>query len=225
MVFHSGPRQLPLLVLLANAPALATGWAVGYKTPADILDASANLDPLVARWTAGSNTSYSEGLKGGISWALDPALCDALISRFPEEEKPRTGLFAFLHPQMISCARVRESIRTAMRAWEAANSNVRFYEVSALCDRGGWQTPPEKVPPSLRSPPPPTTPPPPCPPPTPPLAPPSPPTLPPLPPLAPGTIVPPANATGGSVTSLLSPLTTGASTPCDNASLSCIHCV
>ena len=208
-------RRVLSLAWLGLLPAVTHAWAVGHVAPADILDNSADLDPLLVRWSVGSNTSYSEGLNGGIAWAIDPALCDALLPRFPEEAKTRTGLAGFLHPQLISCGDLRASIRTAMKAWEAANANVHFYEVTSLCDNGGWSLPPERRPPVVPPPSPPSPPPPPR----------NPPAPPPLPPRTPGTTVPPTNATGGvSLASLLSPLSAGASTPCDNASLSCIHC-
>ena len=66
-----------LLALLLATPA--AGWTIGVEEPVDLFDPGA----LIARWSHGSNTSYTDGLKGGIAWALDPDLCDRLLEKFP----------------------------------------------------------------------------------------------------------------------------------------------
>ena len=82
------PPRSTALLLLAALP-YASSWAVGLNSPTDALD----LDSLLLRWSSGVNTSYSSGLKGGIAWAFDPALCDRLLPLFPEEERARSGFF------------------------------------------------------------------------------------------------------------------------------------
>ena len=160
------------------------------RTSTDALD----LDSLLLRWSSGVNTSYSSGLKGGIAWAFDPALCDRLVPLFPEEERARSGFYGLwqhLMPSLLRCEHLKATIRTSMRSWEAANTNIRFFEVSSLCDRA-WQTPGSEpnpsMPPYAPPAPPPVTSPslPPYSPPQPPLVPPSaPPPVPPLPPALP----------------------------------------
>ena len=147
------PVTALLPVTLALLPWLVGGWTAGQREPVDVLEAGARL----ARWSAGTNASYSDGLKGGIAWALDPALCDHLTPLFPEETEWRKGLFGFWQygmPELLRCDHLKATIRTAMRSWEAANSNIRFFEVTTLCDQA-WTTPGDASAPS----PPPTFPP------------------------------------------------------------------
>ena len=89
--------RLMALSLLAGG---VSGWAAGITDHADILAP----DPLVARWSSGSNTSYTDGLKGGITWAFDPALCDRLLPLFPEESLWR-GPGYFFEPEAWNSAR------------------------------------------------------------------------------------------------------------------------
>ena len=222
------PRRSTALLLLAALP-LASSWAVGLNSPTDALD----LDSLLLRWSSGVNTSYSSGLKGGIAWAFDPALCDRLVPLFPEEERARSGFYGLwqhLMPSLLRCEHLKATIRTSMRSWEAANTNIRFFEVSSLCDRA-WQTPGSEpnpsMPPYAPPAPPPVTSPslPPYSPPQPPLVPPSPPSEPPSPPQPPSI---PYNATNGTFGwgsyEKLQYYTPGTATPCDAASISCIFC-
>ena len=218
----SAPWRVVLVHLVTTT--VVQGWTVGEIEPVDVFEPNPNL----VRWSMGGNASYLDGLKGGISWAIDPALCDALVPLFPEEWRPRQGWFGiwqYLYPSLLRCEHLKNSIRMAMRSWEAANSNVHFFEVTSLCD-GRWETPASQFPPGS---PPPASPPfinpsmPPSPPPQPPATPPQPPCAPPMPPLYPGLESPFRNVTAGPAFEFL-PMSEGASTPCDNASLSCIHC-
>ena len=95
------PPRSTALLLLAALP-YASSWAVGLNSPTDALD----LDSLLLRWSSGVNTSYSSGLKGGIAWAFDPALCDRLLPLFPEEERARSGFYGLwqhLMPSLLRC--------------------------------------------------------------------------------------------------------------------------
>ena len=199
-------RVVPLLTALQIGAV--NSWAVGALSPVDALAA----DALIARWSSGAN--HTDGLKGGIAWALDPALCDALVPLFPEAQGFQDGFFGFFkvaHPStkpFLSCAILKGALRMAMRSWEAANSNIRFFEVTSLCESNWVSNSAVTEPPGVS----PTAPPVPNLPPLPPASP------PPEPPLAPGTAansLPPPPPP---------PLSEGASTLCDGTSLSCITC-
>ena len=218
-------RLLPPVLFLFRG---ASSWTVGVNQPTDAFAP----DALIGRWTAGSNTSYTEGLKGGIAWAIDPKLCEQLMPLFPEDTVWRRDyifpgyIWAYITPSFLSCDHLKETIRNSMQAWEAANSNIRFFEVSSLCDES-WINPegrmPPATPPTMPPSAPPTT--------SPSTPPPTPPEAPPMPPWTPGGM-PEANLTN--LTNLtdftndfVEPLTPlhEAGTACDNSSLSCIHCV
>ena len=130
---------------------IIAGWAGAYETVDLRLP-----DPLIARWSVGSNKSYSDGLKGGIAWAIDPKLCEQLTPLFPEETLWHKGYFfpdvfwQAAMPSLLRCEHLKNTIRTAMRAWEAANTNIRFFEVSSLCDEA-WVSPGGELPPSPNS--------------------------------------------------------------------------
>jgi len=206
------PRGRKLLQLLA-ATAAVHAWVVGDQESVDVLDW--HLANSLVRWSTGSqNTSYTDGLKGGISWALDPALCDHLLPRFPEETTMHnTQLWKDILPKFVQCGHIKQRIRQAMAAWEAANSNIRFFEVTSLC-ANAWVT----IDPSVSPPPSPGIP---------PSNPPSPisPSFPPdspqgTPPSAP----PPPWSPNETVYTWPDPREPGAAVPCDNASIACISC-
>ena len=129
---------------------VASGWTVGDTEPTDIY----GKDPSIVRWSAGSNTSSSHGLKGGITWAFDPDLCGRIMPLFPEETLWKGTYFfpdtfwAAAMPSILNCDHLKSKIRMAMRAWEAANSNIRFFEVSSKCDNE-WVNPRSDTPPAM----------------------------------------------------------------------------
>ena len=221
-----------LVVLLARASA----WSAGYADPVHVIGQSHNL----VRWTFGDQRTgttlgdRTSGLQGAITYAFDPGLCDALLPLFPEEYEFRMGWFGLWEqslPSFVDCDRIKHSIRKAFHAWEAANANVRFFDVTDMC-ANAWRSPAAPAPsmpprppnqpntppaPPPRSPPPST---PPCPPPKFPIRRPS---SPPSPLRPPPSRPPPYAAPGGGQFGV--PRTkTGASTCYDNATISCISC-
>ena len=96
------------------------GWAVGESEPADAIGG----DPLLVRWSSGANTSYTSGLKGGISWALDPALCDELVRTANVVVELRSQPLA-LPRQIRHVLRERILLRHRLRS--------RGFTVSGLC--------------------------------------------------------------------------------------------
>ena len=39
------------------------------------------------------------------------------------------GFWQYGMPELLRCEHLKATIRTAMRSWEAANANIRFFEV------------------------------------------------------------------------------------------------
>ena len=121
--------RTPVLLLLGGA-AGARGWAVGLDASADVLSA----DPRLARWSAPPSFEQKAGLGGGIAWAWAPRLCDELLPAFPEETELHGPLPL---PRLITCDELRRMVLQAMAQWEAANHNVRFFDVTQQCE-GHW---------------------------------------------------------------------------------------
>uniref|UniRef100_A0A7S2GE38 EF-hand domain-containing protein n=1 Tax=Haptolina brevifila TaxID=156173 RepID=A0A7S2GE38_9EUKA len=236
---------LPLL-----AAVVVHGWTVGDAGTANVFASDPQLlrwseylqggyekpNALLARWSSGMNTSFTDGLKGGIAWAFDPRLCDSLLPLFPEEVNLISGgwLPGAMMPSLIQCGRIKAGVRAAMNAWEAANSNVRFIEVTNMCENAWVTVDPRVAPPPSPSMPP-LEPPSPLTPPSPPSMPPFPPSEPPLPPTPPEHPPPPPYFPGFAPTPpanwtipippIPPPLEPGALTHCDNATLAWAPCV
>eukprot|EP00966_Prymnesium_polylepis_P297871 6882309-Prymnesium_polylepis.1 len=133
-------RAAGLAALLLAQPRLAGGWAIGSGAAVDVFDPADTTH--LFRWSAGQNMSYTDGLKGGITWAVEPTFCDNVLSRFPEETRMHEDFFGLgdmAMPYLLDCEQLLVTIRMAMASWAAANSNVRFFEVTTLC-AGKWQS-------------------------------------------------------------------------------------
>jgi hypothetical protein len=119
------------------AAAALLGWTVGPDdAPVDLLSPTAAQE--LRRWSLPSDAASADGLGGGISYAVDPALCASLLPHFPEESWLTT--LALPMPQLVDCSSVRAAVRRALASWAAVNGNLRFYEVTDMC-AGRWQTP------------------------------------------------------------------------------------
>lgn len=135
------------------------GWGVGYGGSADILNGSAS-DPYLFRWSAqytktncpnGNSVECPDsfaasyyGLRGGISYAIDPDFCNDMLEKFPEENELSDGWFLWpwsaATPQFVDCKAVERALRLSFAAWEQANSNIRFFDVSSLCTANKWRS-------------------------------------------------------------------------------------
>jgi len=125
MRVHQPPRRL-LLLPLATLCTSTEAWAVGHTGSADVL----NGDSEILRWNVAPSAG---GQRTDIAWALAPNVCDessGLLRLLPEETLLQGSLTL---PQLFGCGTLRRSVRKAMAAWEAANSNIRFFDVSSLC--------------------------------------------------------------------------------------------
>ena len=88
-----------------------SSWAVGKEGTADIFDPS---DPYLARWSQGDTSSWTDGLRGGIAWAMEPTLCDEVLARMPEETWMHVGLFGVWKtamPTVLDCTEIQVLVR------------------------------------------------------------------------------------------------------------------
>ena len=67
------------------------------------------------------------GLGGGITWAWDEALCDALLPRFRED--------VIFMSSMVDCNALKASVARAFNAWTSNNRHVKFVDVTEECKK------------------------------------------------------------------------------------------
>ena len=125
-------RGLVLAALLSGAHS----WSIGVHGTVDLLDPDGPNGTL-GRWALAENTSTADALGGGISYAFDVKLCERLLPMFPEETvlQEYTSFF-FPFPRFVDCGLIERKIQQAMAGWAVANTNVHFFEVTSLCNKG-----------------------------------------------------------------------------------------
>ena len=122
------------LVLAAALLGGAHSWSIGVHGTVDLLDPDGPNGTL-GRWPLAENTSTADALGGGISYAFDVKLCERLLPMFPEETvlQEYTSFF-FPFPRFVDCSLIERKVQQAMAGWAVANTNVRFFEVTSLCN-------------------------------------------------------------------------------------------
>ena len=73
-----------------------------------------------------------EGLGGGITWAWDPALCDALLPRFRED---------FFFVPFVTCTMLKAAMNRGFASWSANSARISFVDVTEECDKLGKLSP------------------------------------------------------------------------------------
>ena len=126
-----------MVVLLPSLTA--TGWVLysPYQSAADGLGysrgnddlwqgpSSFNLSEVALLWSHERHTS-EHGLAGGITWALAPTFCEALLPHFPEQNLDSVVSF-------LSCSDVRNAVAAAFRTWSLNHPRITFYDVTDTC--------------------------------------------------------------------------------------------
>ena len=136
------PRNLGLLPLLVHLLARpASGWISTSQANyglqiEDVVKASYGLyqgsafRALGWLWSFPRDPLDTTGLGGGITWALDPALCEHLLPRMREN---------FWMQTFVGCAMIKASIQRAFDAWAINHAWISFVDVSPLCDEEAAQ--------------------------------------------------------------------------------------
>ena len=110
--------------------------SIGVHGTVDVLDPDGPNGTL-GRWPLAENTTTADALGGGISYAFDVKLCERLLPMFPEETVLQEYTSFFVpFPRFIDCRLIERKVQQAMAGWAAANTNVRFFEVTSLCNEG-----------------------------------------------------------------------------------------
>ena len=123
-------------VVLAALLGGVRSWSIGVDGTVDLLDPDGPNGTL-GRWPLAENLTTAEALAGGISYAFDIKLCERLMPMFPEETVLQEySSFFFRFPVFVDCALIERTVQRAMAGWAAANTNVHFFEVTSLCNKG-----------------------------------------------------------------------------------------
>ena len=80
-------------------------------------------------WTLPDDPLSEHGLGGGISFAWDDALCDALPSRFRER-------YVFGRP--LSCDALQAALHRAFATWSSHHKYIHFIDVTESCRQLGY---------------------------------------------------------------------------------------
>jgi hypothetical protein len=83
-------------------------------------------------WSLPQDASSSAGLGGGITWAVDGKLCDALLPLFKED---------IIGIELVSCAVLKAVLHRAFSSWSDNHPLLSFVDVTAECEAMGQLTP------------------------------------------------------------------------------------
>ena len=77
-------------------------------------------------WSQPSDPSSHRGLGGGITWAWDPNLCDALLPTFKED---------FFFVPFVTCPSLKSAMHRAFASWSDNSAALSFNDVTAECEK------------------------------------------------------------------------------------------
>ena len=83
-------------------------------------------------WNMPEDPLSHVGLGGGITYAWDPNLCDALLPRFRED---------FFFMPFVDCVMLKAAMARGFHSWSANNARISFVDVTDECDHIGDLTP------------------------------------------------------------------------------------
>jgi hypothetical protein len=87
-----------------------------------------NLTRVVSRWHAPEMDAHTtDGVAGGITWALHPDFCERVLPQFRSER------FVFGLVATLDCNALRASVALAMSTWSANHRSLSFHDVSDAC--------------------------------------------------------------------------------------------
>jgi len=78
-------------------------------------------------WTEAEDSTDMAGLNGGLTYAIDPALCGKLLDTFRE-----SSVFPF-----VTCDDIYTAIHRAFDAWSSNSATVGFLDMTKECERLG----------------------------------------------------------------------------------------
>ena len=93
-------------------------------------------DPRFA-WTQPADFSDDAGLGGGITYALDPALCSTILPQFKEEAAESMLSFSNFGVTFVDCTEITDAFMRAFAMWASNHRVLHFVDVSAACTAEG----------------------------------------------------------------------------------------
>lgn len=90
-----------------------------------------NLSEVAILWSLPPESIATDGLGGGITWAMAPWACDALLPKFPERKMDTIATF-------LDCRDLRNAIRAAFSTWSLNHARLTFVDVSDSCTSNDW---------------------------------------------------------------------------------------
>ena len=112
-------RSLIAVLLLAGASAFAPTWKALTATQAH---------PGSYLWTTPADPLSTEGLGGGITYAVDAQFCDKIIPQFREGSN-LDKMFGF-----ITCKLLRAALNRAFSTWSDNSPAISFYDITERCE-------------------------------------------------------------------------------------------
>ena len=77
-------------------------------------------------WSMPEGSSETTGLAGGITYAWDPELCNALLPKFTEDSA--------IMPSFVTCGTLRAAMARAFYSWSAHHPMLHFHDVTQECE-------------------------------------------------------------------------------------------
>ena len=88
-------------------------------------------------WSQPADFSDDAGLGGGITYALDPALCSTILPQFKEEAAESMLSFSNFGVTFVDCTEITDAFMRAFAMWASNHRVLHFVEVSAACAAEG----------------------------------------------------------------------------------------
>ena len=132
-------RPMTLLLLVARAEAWVTISQSYWGAQLNDIRAQMGVNTSVAvepvqrlgyLWTSPAESASERGMGGGLTWAIDPNLCENLLSSFQEQP--------FLGISFVTCREIQAALHRGFSAWADNSAKLRFVDVSKECVAAGF---------------------------------------------------------------------------------------
>ena len=126
--------RLGSLLMLALLPACA-----GYSHLSAQIKVGGVPVPWHFAWDVPETSTDETGLGGGITFAIDPQMCDRLLLRFREQSQSTLAAVLNLGIKFVDCGEIYDALKRAFDTWSANQKLLSFKDVTLPCTRAGHQ--------------------------------------------------------------------------------------